>query len=109
MILDKVGQPCSGVICWCLQLPVLKAHPICPRFFQGLQLAESAWAIKEYHRGIKQFCGVERWQVLQPALNVTISAWYYELSSALNVISLLQASVSFMPKPILFDKQFSLI
>ena len=28
-----------------------------------LQLAEFAWKIEEYHRGIKQFCGVERCQV----------------------------------------------
>lgn len=25
-----------------------------------LQLAEEAWAIEEYHRGLKQCCGVER-------------------------------------------------
>ena len=25
-----------------------------------LQLAEFAWKIEEYHRSIKQFCGVER-------------------------------------------------
>ncbi len=30
---------------------------------QRLQLAEFAWAIEEYHRGLKQFCGVERCQV----------------------------------------------
>jgi hypothetical protein len=28
-----------------------------------LQLAEFAWTIEEYHRGLKQFCGVERCQV----------------------------------------------
>lgn len=28
-----------------------------------LQLAEFAWAIEEYHRGLKQFCGVERTHV----------------------------------------------
>ena len=30
---------------------------------QRLQWAEFAWAIEEYHRGLKQFCGVERCQV----------------------------------------------
>lgn len=28
-----------------------------------LQLAEFSWAVEEYHRGLKQFCGVERCQV----------------------------------------------
>lgn len=28
-----------------------------------LQLAEFAWTIEEYHRGLKQFCGVERCQL----------------------------------------------
>jgi len=28
-----------------------------------LQLAEFAWTIEEYHRGLKHFCGVERCQV----------------------------------------------
>jgi putative transposase len=28
-----------------------------------LRLAENAWAIETYHRGIKQFCGIERAQV----------------------------------------------
>jgi putative transposase len=28
-----------------------------------LQIAEASWKIEEYHRGIKQFCGVERAQV----------------------------------------------
>ena len=28
-----------------------------------LQIAESSWKIEEYHRGIKQYCGVERAQV----------------------------------------------
>jgi IS4 transposase len=26
------------------------------------KLAKKAWKIEEYHRGIKQFCGVERFQ-----------------------------------------------
>lgn len=30
---------------------------------QRLQWSEFAWAIEEYHRGLKQFCGVERCQV----------------------------------------------
>lgn len=30
---------------------------------QRLQFAEFAWAIEEYHRGLKQCCGVERAQV----------------------------------------------
>lgn len=29
---------------------------------QSLSCSEKAWKIKEYHRGIKQFCGVERCQ-----------------------------------------------
>jgi hypothetical protein len=28
-----------------------------------LQIAEASWKIEEYHRGIKQFCGVERAQI----------------------------------------------
>ena len=30
---------------------------------QRLSLAEQAWAIEEYHRGLKQHCGAERCQV----------------------------------------------
>lgn len=30
---------------------------------ERLQYAEQAWTIEEYHRGLKQFCGVERAQV----------------------------------------------
>lgn len=30
---------------------------------QQLQFAEFAWAIEEYHRGLKQCCGAERAQV----------------------------------------------
>jgi hypothetical protein len=30
---------------------------------QRLQLAEFAWTIEEYHRGLKQCCGVEQAQV----------------------------------------------
>lgn len=30
---------------------------------QRLQWSEFAWAIEEYHRGLKQCCGVERAQV----------------------------------------------
>lgn len=29
---------------------------------QRLSLAERAWTVEEYHRGIKQFCGIERCQ-----------------------------------------------
>lgn len=31
-----------------------------------LRYAENAWAIETYHRGIKQFCGIERAQVRHP-------------------------------------------
>lgn len=31
-----------------------------------LRLAENAWAIEHYHRGIKQYCGIERAQVRAP-------------------------------------------
>lgn len=27
-----------------------------------LSLSEKGWLIEEYHRGIKQFCGVEKYQ-----------------------------------------------
>ncbi len=31
-----------------------------------LAYAEQAWGIEEYHRGLKQYCGVERAQVRHP-------------------------------------------
>lgn len=31
----------------------------------GLKFAEISWTIEEYHRGIKQFVGIERCQVRQ--------------------------------------------
>ena len=31
-----------------------------------LMYAEQAWGIEEYHRGLKQYCGVERAQVRHP-------------------------------------------
>lgn len=34
-----------------------------PLFFDILFLAGYAWTIEHYHRGIKQYCGVERAQV----------------------------------------------
>lgn len=40
-----------------------------------LQLAEFAWTIEEYHRGLKQFCGVERCQLREASWS-TQSHWF---------------------------------
>lgn len=37
---------------------------------QRLRFAEFSWTIEEYHRGVKQFCGVERCQVRAAAAQV---------------------------------------
>lgn len=37
-------------------------HALQMRGLQRLSLAEHAWTIEQYHRGIKQFCGIERCQ-----------------------------------------------
>ena len=36
--------------------------------------AEQAWGIEEYHRGLKQYCGVERCRCVTPTRNATTSA-----------------------------------
>ena len=40
-----------------------------------LRLAEWCWAIEDYHRGLKQCCGVERSQVRSARRSATTSGW----------------------------------
>lgn len=47
---------------------------------QRLQLAEFAWAIEEYHRGLKQCCGAERSQVRSSRAQRNHVVWQFELS-----------------------------
>jgi hypothetical protein len=51
-----------------------------------LKYAELFWMIETYHRGVKQFCGIERCQARSE--NAQRNYWQYGLFSALNIIVL---------------------
>src|SRR5260370_39619533 len=58
-----------------------------------LAYAEQAWGIEEYHRGLKQYCGVERAQVRHPdaqrnhigcALRAVVRLGYHRLTAGIS-------------------------
>jgi hypothetical protein len=74
-----------------------------------LKFAQFSWMIETYHRGIKQFCGIERCQARSERPNGIISNWLCVLFFALSFMPLTRALAGLKPKLRLFVRLFGLI
>ena len=66
---------------------------------ERLRLSEWCWAIEDYHRGLKQCCGVERAQVRAARRSATTSGWRSGRSCGWSITSSPPGSVGTRPKP----------